>query len=155
VAAGVQLDYLTTRIANDYGTAGAPAAELGVIAEPVSHLRIGVHIFNPTRAKLATYNDERIPTLMRFGALYTFSDKVFLSAEMEKDVDFKPVFRGGIEYHPVKEFYLRAGAASNPGLTSFGFGLELKQFRLDLASTFHSVLGFTPQIGLQYVINKK
>lgn len=155
VAAGIQLDYLTTRIAGEYGSVGAPAAEIGVMAEPVSHLRIGVHIFNPTRAKLADYNDERVPTLMRFGGQYTFSEKVFLSAELEKDVDFKAVFRGGIEYHPVKEFYLRAGAASNPGLSAFGFGVELKQFRLDLASTFHSVLGFTPQVSLQYGINKK
>jgi len=154
-AAAVQLDYLTTRIGENYGSNGVPSAELGFVAQPVSNLRFGAHFYNPIRSKLAAFDDERVPTIMRIGATYIFSEKVFISAEVEKDMDFKPVIRGGLEYRPIKELYLRAGGGSNPGSSSFGFGMQLKQFRLDIASTFHSVLGFTPQVGLQYGIGER
>ncbi len=149
-AASLQLDYFNTRIAENYGSASAVCGELGLFAKPVKNLSIGFHLFNPTRSKLSGNLAERLPTIMRLGALYDFSDRVFLTVEAEKDVDYKPVIRGGIEYRPVNNFYLRAGAAANPGLMSFGFGIVMKKLRLDVASSFHSVLGFSPSVGLQY-----
>ncbi len=149
-SASVQLDYLQTRIAENYGTGSAVAGELGILAEPVKNLYLGFHVFNITRSKLNGNVSERLPMVMRLGALYKFSEKVFVTLEAEKDIEYKPSIRGGLEYHPVKSFYLRAGAASNPGLTAFGFGLEFNKFRLDFASTFHSTLGFSPQAGIQY-----
>jgi len=151
-AASVQIDYFNTHIAENYGSASTACGEFGLIAVPVNHLTVGFHVFNPTRSKLGGNLDERIPTIMRLGTVYDFSDRVFLSVEAEKDVDYKPVIRGGIEYRPVNNFYLRAGAASNPGLMSFGFGIVMKKIRLDVASSFHSVLGFSPSVGLQYGI---
>ena len=87
---------------------------------------------------------------MRLGTVYSFSDRVLVSVEAEKDADYKPVIRGGLEYRPLPGFYLRAGAASNPGLIAFGFGIVMKKLRLDIASSFHSQLGFSPSVGLQY-----
>jgi hypothetical protein len=151
-AAAVQLDYFNTHIAENYGSASTFCGEFGLIAVPVKNLTIGFHMYNPTRSKLSGSLDERIPTIMRLGTRYDFSDRVFLSLEAEKDVDYKPIIRGGIEYRPVQNFYLRVGAASNPGLMSFGFGIIMKKLRLDLASSFHSQLGFSPSVGLQYGI---
>lgn len=153
-AAAVQLDYLSVRIGENYGRTSSFTGEIGFMARPVKNLWVGGHLYNPIRSKIASFNNERAPTIFRFGGNYSFSEKVFLSAELEKDVDFKASIRGGIEYHPVKEFYLRAGGGSHPGSTAFGFGIELKKFRLDLASSFHSVLGFTPHVGIQYGIAK-
>ncbi|GAB4139339.1 MAG: hypothetical protein Fur0041_14450 [Bacteroidia bacterium] len=150
ISAGVQINYQNTRIAENYGSASSATAELGILAEPVKNLKIGFHLFNPTRSKLSGNLSERIPTVMRLGALYSFSEKVFLTAEAEKDIDYKANFRGGIEYRPVPNFYLRAGAGSNPGLAAFGFGVVMKKLRLDVASSFHSVLGFSPAVSLQY-----
>jgi hypothetical protein len=147
---GVQLDYYNTRIGENYGSSSAVVGEIGILAEPVKNLFVGLHLFNPTRTRLSGNLDERLPTIMRFGMSYKFSDQVFVIAEAEKDVDFKTTFRGGLEYRPIPAFYIRAGAASNPGLVSMGFGVVLKKFRLDIASSFHSVLGFSPSMGLQY-----
>lgn len=147
---GVQLDYYNTRIGENYGSSSGVAGEIGILAEPVKNLTVGLHLFNPTRTRLNGNLDERLPTIMRFGMSYKFSEQVFVIAEAEKDVDYKTTFRGGIEYRPLPAFYIRAGAASNPGLVSMGFGVVLKKFRLDIASSFHSVLGFSPSIGLQY-----
>jgi hypothetical protein len=147
---GVQLDYFNTSIGENYGSTSAVGGEIGIMAEPVKNLTLGLHLFNPTRAKLNGNLDERIPTIMRLGLSYKFSEQVFVIAEAEKDVDYKTTFRGGIEYRPLPTFYIRAGAASNPGLMAAGFGIVLKKFRLDIATSFHSVLGFSPSVGVQY-----
>lgn len=147
---GVQLDYFNTRIGENYGSSSAVGGEIGILAEPVKNLTVGLHLFNPTRARLSGNLDERIPTVMRFGLAYKFSDQVFITSEAEKDVDYKTTFRAGLEYRPLPAFYIRAGAASNPGLVAMGFGVVLKKFRLDVASSFHATLGFSPAVGLQY-----
>lgn len=151
-AASVQIDYFNTHIAENYGSSSTATGEIGLIAIPVKNLTIGFHIFNPTRSKLNAGLDERLPTIMRLGTRYDFSEKVFVSLEAEKDVDYKPIIRGGIEYRPIPIFYLRVGAASNPGLMAFGFGIVMKKLRLDVAASFHSQLGFSPSVGLLYGI---
>lgn len=150
ISAGVQLDYLTTNIAEGYGKKNAIAGEAGVQARLVKGLTIGMHIFNPTRTRLAKYDDERIPTILRLGLDYKFSQKLIVAIETEKDINYKAVFKAGLEYLPIKELYLRAGISTNPALSSFGFGLNLKQFKLDIAASYHSVLGVSPQVGLKY-----
>ena len=150
--AGVQLDYLSTYIAENYGTRSALTGEAGILAEPVKNLLLGFHIYNPTQTKIADYADERIPVIMRLGAAYKFSDKVTVSIENEKQVDAEGIFKTGIDYHIAEPLYLRGGIATNPSLNSFGFGLKFGQFMFDAAASFHEVLGFTPHISLRYEV---
>lgn len=151
IAAGLSLDYFYTAIDDElYGTKNAFVAEMGILAMPIKNLTVGAHIFNPSRARLADYNDERIPTIMRIGFDYKFSEKVFVAVETEKDIETKEMLKAGLEYRPVKEFYLRAGVSTNPSLSCFGIGAHLKQFRFDLSSSYHSALGFSPQVGIIY-----
>ena len=152
LSAAVQLNWVYTRFGNNYGNASAAVAEFGIMAEPVKNLSFGIHIFNLTRSKLGGDSDENLPTVMRAGGAYKFSEQLIVTLEAEKDIDHKPVIRGGIEYRPADVLYLRAGAASNPGLTAFGFGLNMQKLRLDLATTFHPQLGFSPSVGLQYTL---
>ena len=51
-SAGIQLDYLTTKIGEGYGNNGVVAGEFGLQAKPLKNLTIGAHIFNPSRAKI-------------------------------------------------------------------------------------------------------
>ena len=151
ISAGVQMDYFSEKFGDAfYGTKNILAAEFGIIAKPLKNLTLAVHIFNPTKAKLTGYNDERISTIMRLGLNYKFSDKVFIACETEKNIDKKNIFKAGIEYQPIKELYLRAGISTNPSLSSFGVGINIKNFHVDISSTYHSVLGLSPQIGLRY-----
>jgi len=151
-SAGLQIDYLTMHIGDNYGNRGTFTAEAGIQAKIVKGLVIGAHIYNPIRAKAASYNNERIPGIMRLGLKYDFSEKVCWNIETEKDIDHKAVFKTGIEYHLIKELYLRGGFSTNPMLTSFGFGLELKKFKLDFYNSFHPQLGYTPGLSMNYRI---
>jgi hypothetical protein len=158
LSAGIALDYLTTKIAaTDASSAankGVPVAEVGIQAKPMKGLTFGAHVFNPTRSKQADYNHERVPTIIRLGGDYNFSDKVILAIETEKDIAKKAIFKAGLEYRAVKEFYIRAGIATNPTLSSFGFGLNLKNFKIDFSASYHQILGFSPQLSLTYSLKK-
>ncbi|MCC6252970.1 MAG: hypothetical protein IT238_10975 [Bacteroidia bacterium] len=151
VSAGMQFNYLTTHIGdNNYGSRGTVAIEAGILVEVIKNLKLGAHIYNPTRSRTAQYNNERVPTILKVGLQYTFSDKVFSTIEVEKNISNKPVFKLGVEYHIAKEIYLRGGLSTNPSLNSAGFGIELKKFNIDFAAAFHPQLGVSPQIGLRY-----
>lgn len=153
-SAGVQLDYLSTHIAENYGNSSAVAAEIGLRYQINKNLCIGAHIFNPTRAKVADYNNEHAPTIARLGLSYAFSEKLILAAESEKDIDYDPVFKAGIEYRPIKQLYFRTGISTNPVLNAFGFGLEFRSFNLDFSASYHQTLGFTPQVSLIFHTSK-
>ena len=148
LSAGVQMDYLNTYIAEGYGSKGDFAAEAGLRAKLTKGLYIGFHAYNFNRAKLADYNNEHIPVIFRLGLQYSFSDKVFLAAETEKDIDFKPVFKTGIEYHAVKQVYFRIGIATNPLMNTFGFGMDFNRIRVDLAASMDPVLGVSSQVAV-------
>lgn len=151
---GIAMDYFNTKISEGYGNKSIAVAEIGLQTKPQNGLCIGVHIFNPTRTKHADYNNERVPSIFRFGGNYNFSDKVILAFETEKDISQKAIFKTGIEYKPVNAFYLRAGMSTRPTLNSFGFGIHIKNLKMDFSSNYNQVLGFSPQVGLTYTFDK-
>jgi hypothetical protein len=77
-----------------------------------------------------------------------------LVMETEKDIEKKAMAKAGIEYQPANVFYLRAGISTNPSLSCFGFGINIRNFKLDFSSTYHSTLGFSPQMGLIYTFER-
>lgn len=150
ISAGVQIDYLKTQIAEGYSNKGVMTVEMGIMFMPVKDLVVAAHVFNPVRVKLNDYNEERVPTIMKIGASYFFSEKVLLVAEVSKNTDEEPQFKAGLEYGILKALYLRGGMGTNPSIISFGAGLNLKQIKIDISSSYHQVLGYTPQIAIVY-----
>src|SRR5258707_6576204 len=55
IKAGIQLDYLSTVIAENYGTRTSFTGEAGIIAETLPNFLFGVHIYKSTHAKMADY----------------------------------------------------------------------------------------------------
>ncbi len=147
---GIQADYFTTYVGENYGKSRNISAEIGMLYQPVKNLDIAFHIFNPTRAKLSHYNDERINTNLKLGAAYKFSDKLLIVAETEKEISGKMEFKSGLEYLPVKEFAIRVGMHTKPSILSFGFGLYLNKLKIDIASTLHPQLGISSHAGISY-----
>jgi hypothetical protein len=154
LSAGVQFNYMYTFVGGTYSSSsGNVGLELGMIYEALPGLNIGAHIFNPTKAKIASVDnlyDEYIPTIIRFGMAYNFSERVIVSLESEKDIDRKPVFKAGIEYQIADRFYVRGGIGTNPTQNAFGFGIHTGSFIIDLSSSFHHVLGYSPQASIIY-----
>ena len=151
LAFGLQLDYLRTSIAENYGSKGVVSFELGIMSKITKNLTVGAHVYNPARVKIAEYSDERIPTIIRLGASYKIAGNFILCLEAEKDIDFPAVLKAGFEYKIIEKIFVRCGVASNPSLYSFGFGLNFKKLKIDFSSTIHQVLGYSPQISLIYI----
>ena len=147
---GIQINYLSTKIGDGYGKTNALSGNIGLLANINNELSLSAMVINPNRAKLAEFTDERFPTLLKLGLKYDFSKKVTAFTEVAKDIDFDANVRIAIEYKALPMLYFRAGYATSPALSSFGFGLNLDKFKLDFASGFDSNLGFSPQVSLSY-----
>lgn len=147
---GIQLNYLRTSLTQEFGSKSNVTGAIGLMGKLSDEFTLGVHIYNPTRTKLANFDNERVPTIMKIGLDYRFSDKVIFALETEKDIDFDPVVKAGIEYHVVEILYLRVGISNNPTSSSFGFGLVMNNFILEASSSFHQTLGMTPGISIIY-----
>ena len=150
VSAGVQLDYLGTYLGQEYGKSHKVTFEAGVMVKLNQQLTFGVHSFNAIHAKQSGYGNEAIPTTMNFGFGYTGIDKFLLTAEVYKNSEFPMELRTGAEYRLNQVAYARIGLCSNPARYTFGFGIEKKKIVIDIASSVHQQLGYSPQISFQY-----
>lgn len=153
LSTGLQLNYMHTYIGEGYGSTANATVELGFIYELLPGLNIGAHIFNPTQARIADYADERLPVILRTGLSYSFSENLMVIAETEKDINHKAVFRAGIEYQLTEGVNVRAGLGTFPATNAFGFGLRLGSADIDIASSFHNILGYSHQISILYNFN--
>ncbi|CAG0965254.1 MAG: hypothetical protein HND27_03840 [Bacteroidetes bacterium] len=149
-SAGIQLNYVSTQLGENYGKRQSFTGAVGIMAKLSNELTLAAHLYNPTRTKLSDYNNEKIPTIMRIGLMYTFSEKVILTADVDKNIYEKPIVKSGIEYHPIPILYFRMGIATNPTQNNFGVGIQTKELRIDIATGYHSKLGFSPAVSLAY-----
>lgn len=148
---GVQLDYIKTTVSEGYGSKSNVTFELGVQSDITKYLTLGAYVFNPVLVKLSGYGNERIPAVFRFGAAWHFSANFVATAEFEKNSYYPGIIiRGGAEYNLKNIFFFRMGTSNGPEIFSLGFGMKLKKLKIDLASTMHQSLGFTPQTTLSY-----
>jgi len=155
ISFGVQLNYHTIYISEEFGRSSALSVEGGFLTQPVKNLFIGAHIFNPSQSGFQSpEGNEKLPTIFRFGLGYRFLNMLQINMETEKQSDFKAIWKIGIELEAVNHLYLRGGLASDPQFNTFGFGYEAIGIRGDLAFSFHPQLGFTPHFTLTYTIQK-
>ena len=150
---GAQFNYIATRIGGGYGTAHSFTFEIGILAKVTKHFHLAAHAFSPARIELR--NGDALPSIFKLGAAYLPSDKVRLTAEIEKDLENPFNGRFGVEYNPISILYIRAGVSTSPLMASFGLGIHMKGLKIDVATSYHTVLGFTPSLSLTYVVGDK
>lgn len=150
---GLQAEYLLLHWDDSYPNQGALSVSLGIQSQVTKKLRLGVCLFNPMTAKLKTLNEDRIPTTMRLGFAYQFTDDFMGQCEAEFDNSREGVqLRSGLEYLIFKCFSLRAGVQYHPNILSFGLSYEIHEFHVDVAAQMHQLLGASLQIGMEYRI---
>jgi hypothetical protein len=152
LALGAQLLVLNTSIP-EYGNKTNVTFEVGLLSNLLPELQLGFHVYSPARIQLV--EDEFLPSLFRLGLNYSPSDKLQILAEVEKNIDYPVRSKFGLEYTLFDAFKMRVGAATEPLNLSFGLGYQLGNgLSLDIASTYHDILGFTPTAGVSYAIQK-
>lgn len=153
---GLQLDYLLLKIGNDYGKYSAVTFELGIQSQVTDKLTLGTYVFNPINFRFEqTLNHEKLPIVMRFGMAYKFTKDFIGQCEIEKDTEREGIsLRGGLEFEAVKNFYIRAGVQTHPGIFSFGLGYVVHFAQINVAAQLHNELGASMQIGMIFSIGK-
>lgn len=151
VSLGIKVSYLQAAI-EGYAVKRTLLTQFGVIAKLNSALQLGFCAYNLTSARL--FVSQRIPTVLRLGLSYQPTKQLLLVGEVEKDIVSHALFKTGLEYQIVKNFYLRTGITSKLSNAHFGIGFQAKQFIFDYAASSHSVLGFSHHLTLAWQLGK-
>ena len=154
VRVGARVEVLQTSI-QGLGSRRAVAASLGGQADIIPRkLTFGATLYNLNQARLAEYQDERLPTVLRAGLAWRAAEKVVLLVETEKDVEQDADFKAGLEYLPLPALALRAGLSTLTSQLTGGVGLRTGAFRIDYAAGWHETLGLSQQLSAAYVWEK-
>ncbi|HEY0898464.1 MAG TPA: hypothetical protein VGD90_03975, partial [Sphingobacteriaceae bacterium] len=113
-------------------------------------LVFGAHVSNPSNSRFSDNSGVDLPVAVAIGAACTFSDKVIISTEVEKILDFSSNLKLGIEYNLLKWVALRGGVSSSPFRQYGGIGINYHRLRFDSTVSSDITTGFSPQAGLSY-----
>ena len=150
IAAGIKLNYHYINLGNYYGNNSIISGDIGLIAELSSDLKFGASLKNPTLSKLADYEDERLPTLIQIGLDYLISDQLQTLIAIEKDIMYPASMKAAVIYKPIDNFILRGGVGTQPTTVAFGIGTSIKSLNIDIATQYHQILGFSPELSIHY-----
>ena len=114
-------------------------------------LSFGASLYNLSQTKLASYQNERVPTVLKAGLAYRPGAQVLLLVETEKDVEREANFKAGLEYRPVPVLAVRLGLASLTEQASAGVGVQAGAFQVDYAAAFQQALGFCQYLSVSKV----
>ncbi|HUS85939.1 MAG TPA: hypothetical protein VMW76_01770 [Bacteroidales bacterium] len=145
IAAGVQVDLYSTRAATDYENTNELTFEAGLLYKPIPVLSLGLHIYNPLPNSIREYD---MPTIMRLGTSYFFSQAFMTTVEFEYNNTGTNVYRAAMEYEPIENMFLRGGIMSNPLGYSFGLGYSGRVIQANLGFITHENLGLTPSLSI-------
>lgn len=84
------------------------------------------------------------------GAAYQFSYQTFIATEFSYLVDSHTDLSVGVNYLPMTWLVVRGGLSVNPFMRYVGLGVIYNRFNVDVATSFHAQLGYSPQISIDY-----
>lgn len=151
---GVQFNYYGYSIST-YGKASAINFEIGAIMHLTDKLNAGVHVYSPVGGKLGKNREEKIASAYKAGLGYDASERFFISTEIIKEEDKAINVIAGLQYRFAKQFFARAGFISESTTAYAGAGIAWKNMRLDITTSYHPQLGFSPGILLILDFKKK
>ena len=148
ISLGGRVDLLQVRI-EGLGSRRVVLGTLGGQIEIVpQRLTFGASLYNLGQTKLVSYQDERVPTVLKAGLAYRPSAGVLLLVETEKDVERDANFKAGLEYRPVPVLVARLGLASLTAQASAGIGVLAGVLQIDYAASFQQALGFSQHLSV-------
>jgi len=149
-SAGVRFDCYHVSFGSDYEQGTAVSFDAGIQWMISDKVTFACNVFNPTRVKLSNISDEQLPSILRAGFSYRPIPELVLMTEFGKTSGLDLVVNYGMEYIFDNKIFVRAGLSSDASKFSFGFGYVLDAFSIDVATSWHQTLGFTPQASLAY-----
>lgn len=153
-SAGMQFNYHLLYIGQGYGMAHIFSADAGIRIELGRQLTWALHVSNPVRQKLADFQKEKLPLVLKTGFMYTWNKALIAAAELAKDLDMPFDVRLGMEYLWKEQLALRAGFRTLPLSPSLGIGYRFRGISADMAWSYRPFAGFSPQVSFLWVSAK-
>lgn len=129
------------------------STDVGVTYSPVENVLIGLLIMNLPSVALKD-KDIEVESfdayLMQIGFQWKYIDGVLITATLGSNEEHPAIPAFGLEYEPFDNFSIRGGVGGMPFVPSFGVGYGFSRFTVDVAAVYHSVLGFSSGVGLQF-----
>jgi len=150
---GINLAYTSFHLGDlYYGKQHYLKSGIGTSILLPKHIRIGLYIQNIHRPKVLQTPKERDETLIKAGITYKPNEQVEVAAEAMQQLNQRLVVRVGVEYLFKEKNCFRIGISDNSthGQFSFGFGQKLKHIHWNSSAAWHPLLGFSPQVGINY-----
>ncbi len=151
---GCQFNYNTIKLAG-YGKGSNINFEIGSLWHITDKLHLGIHLYNPAGSKYGKDNPEKLAAVYKTGIGYEASDKLFISTEIEKEENQPLNLHVGLQYNFATQFFSKLGISSGSKSYFFGLGLKWNVCRLDVVTSYHNQLGFTPGLMLLFDLGTK
>lgn len=146
---GLRFNYVGLTTAG-YGSASTITFDGGALIRLTENVQLGAHFSNPVRMKFGKEGEERMPAVYSFGLGYDASDQLFIGAEIQKVEDQPVSLNASLQYLFAERLLARGGVSSATSVYYLGFGVMLKNLRVDATAAFHPYLGVTPGLLLIY-----
>ena len=121
---------------------------IGCIAKITQRLSIGISARNINLPEWS--HGQPLPIVLNTGIAYTPADNFMVVAEVEKNTDFDPSFKGGFEYSMRKKFFARTGFNLFPNAAFGGVGLRMWRLGFDYALKFQYLTGYAQQLSIAF-----
>lgn len=148
---GLQLDYFAIKTSQDeFNKCNAVSFDIGILYRLSDKLCIGSHIYNPLNVKISDKSNDRIPSAITIGTMFTIDENLLLFTQIQKITNRREDYSIAIEYKMKDIFFIRGGVTTAPEVLSFGFGVIINKLSFNISSSMHQTLGFSPQATLSY-----
>ncbi|TAH18492.1 MAG: hypothetical protein EAZ08_11415 [Cytophagales bacterium] len=153
VSIGLRANYFQLAI-EGLGTRRMMTFEFGGVMKLTETVWLGAHIYNFNQAKIADFQDERLPVVMKAGLSYRPTEKLIFNLETEKDIAFPQTFKAGLEYKILTSLALRTGISTKPFVSSYGFSFAFYAFEVVYSLNTHPQLQPSHHLALAYQFRK-
>jgi len=153
ISLGINLNYLYNQMP-DYSFSSALLFALSGNVELNQNWGVAFLLNNPTQQNYKGVSQEKAPSFARIGLKYKINKQVVCLTETELQPGQEAIFRFGLKYNPFAIVELGAGIQLPIGIFSFGAGLTVSKIKVSMAATVHSYLGFYPQFGMNFPLQK-
>lgn len=155
ISAGLQLNYLTHRT-DGADVADAFYSSAGLLIGPFKSISMAVFIQNPEQSQMDyEYAAFHLSSLFCLGMRWSLDQHVIVLAELEKEFEYRPLYKAGIQFNFKKRLWAGLGMVGKPVALTFGGGVAYDFFRLDVGFNHHSLLGLTSSLGVTVKIQQK
>lgn len=141
--------------AEGFGTRSVVSLNFGGIAELTPRIKVGAHIINLNQPVISDDNRERLPTKLIAGIVYMPQESLLIAVEVEKDIEFKALWKTGIEYKAFRKVSFRTGFNLLPEAAFIGVGFRSRRIVLDYAMEYSVFMGTSHQVSAGYPFHSK